>query len=102
MPNAIGLPIDGREKTSKIPSWPGIDPAIHVVKPASVRGGFMRIAMDDREDSKDDPLYRAAIEVETDERLSAEMTEWDGTVADGLDGGAIAAKRRCGPWTRPV
>jgi hypothetical protein len=28
-------------------------------------------------------LWRAAMEVEKDERLAAEMTEWDGTVADG-------------------
>jgi hypothetical protein len=31
-----------------------------------------------------DPLYLAAQEVEKDERLKAEMADWDGTVADGL------------------
>jgi hypothetical protein len=34
----------------------------------------------------DDPLYRAAIAVERDERLAAEMAEWEASaVADGLD-----------------
>jgi len=31
-----------------------------------------------------DPLYLAAHEVEKDERLAAEMADWDSTVADGL------------------
>ena len=34
----------------------------------------------------DDPLYRAALAVEQDARLVAEMAEWEvATVADGLD-----------------
>jgi metal-responsive CopG/Arc/MetJ family transcriptional regulator len=34
----------------------------------------------------DDPLYQAALAVEQDERLAAEMAEWEeATVADGLD-----------------
>ncbi len=42
---------------------------------------------------EDDPLYRAALAVEQDERLAAEMAEWDGAVGDGwLSGG------RC--WSR--
>jgi hypothetical protein len=32
----------------------------------------------------DDPLYRAALEVERDEQLAAEMSEWDAAVDDGL------------------
>jgi hypothetical protein len=32
----------------------------------------------------DDPLYRAALAVEQDARLSAEMAEWDCLAADGL------------------
>lgn len=31
-----------------------------------------------------DPLYLAALAVEQDERLAAEMAEWDITVGDGL------------------
>jgi hypothetical protein len=33
----------------------------------------------------DDPLYRAAVEVDQDEALAAEMAEWEEvTLADGL------------------
>lgn len=33
----------------------------------------------------DDPLYQAALAVEKDERLAAEMAEWEeATIADGL------------------
>jgi len=36
-------------------------------------------------DSDDDPLYRAALEVERNSQLGAEMDEWEtATVADGL------------------
>jgi hypothetical protein len=38
------------------------------------------------EDSDDDPLYRAALEVERDTKLNAEMAEWEtATLEDGLD-----------------
>lgn len=37
----------------------------------------------------DDPLYRAALAVEGDERLAAEMAEWEeAALGDGLAGGA--------------
>ena len=36
------------------------------------------------ENSEDDPLYLAALAVEQDEGLAAEMAEWDVTAADGL------------------
>ena len=36
------------------------------------------------DEGEDDPLYRAALAVEQDERLTAEMTEWDATAGDGL------------------
>jgi len=45
------------------------------------------------EGGEDDPLYQAAREVEQDERLMAEMAEWDGTVADGLGAEASTAQR---------
>ena len=36
------------------------------------------------DEGEDDPLYRAALDVERDELLAAEMAEWDATVGDGL------------------
>jgi predicted transcriptional regulator len=40
------------------------------------------------EDGDDDPLYRAAMAVEQDEALGAEMDEWEtAMVEDGLAGG---------------
>jgi len=36
-------------------------------------------------DTADDELYLAALEVERDEALAAEMAEWDVTVGDGLE-----------------
>jgi predicted transcriptional regulator len=43
----------------------------------------------------DDPLYRAALAVEQDPSLSAEMTQWEAaTVADGLGDADPLAKRR--------
>ena len=45
------------------------------------------------EGSEDDPLYLAAMAVEADEQLSAEITEWDGTIADGLKGETFTAQR---------
>jgi hypothetical protein len=38
------------------------------------------------EGGEDDPLYLVARDVETDERLMREMSEWDCTIADGLEG----------------
>lgn len=38
------------------------------------------------DNADDDPLYRAALLVESDEALNAEMADWeDATRADGLD-----------------
>ena len=59
--------------------------------PARGRSAFVQRLLEQAltpEDGEDDPLYLAAMEVEADERLTAEMTEWDGTVADGLEGNA--------------
>ena len=36
------------------------------------------------DEGEDDPLYQAALAVERDERLTAEMAEWDATTGDGL------------------
>jgi hypothetical protein len=43
-------------------------------------------------DSDDDPLYLAALDVERDAALGAEMAEWEiATLDDGLHAGAPAA-----------
>lgn len=63
--------------------------------PARGRSAFVQHLLEQAlapEGSDDDPLYRAALEVEQDERLSAEMVEWDGTVADGLEAEAPTAQ----------
>jgi hypothetical protein len=64
--------------------------------PARGRSAFVQRLLEQAlapEGGEDDPLYLAAMEVEADERLSAEMTEWDGTVADGLEGETFTAQR---------
>jgi hypothetical protein len=45
--------------------------------------------------SGDDPLYQAALAVEQDARLAAEMAEWEAaTVCDGLHGAPIRKRDR--------
>ena len=64
--------------------------------PARGRSAFVQRLLEQAlapEDGEDDPLYRTALEVEQDEQLAAEMTEWDGTVADGLEAEASTAPR---------
>jgi len=49
----------------------------------------------------DDPLYQAALAVEADEALAAEMAEWEeAMICDGLD--CLATGRNCGDcgWTK--
>jgi metal-responsive CopG/Arc/MetJ family transcriptional regulator len=56
--------------------------------PARSRSAFIQKLLEEAlpEDAgEDDPLYLAALAVEQDERLSAEMAEWDATVGDGLE-----------------
>lgn len=38
------------------------------------------------DEGESDPLYTAALAVEQDERLTAEMAEWDVTIGDGVFG----------------
>ena len=47
------------------------------------------------DEGEDDPLYRAALDVERDERLAAEMAQWDAAIDDGLTPGASTAPRGC-------
>ncbi len=37
------------------------------------------------DEGEEDPLYLAALAVERDARLSAEMQDWDAAAGDGLD-----------------
>ena len=55
--------------------------------PARGRSAFMQTLLEHAlvpEGSEDDPLYLAALAVEQDENLTAEMAEWDVTAGDGL------------------
>jgi hypothetical protein len=56
--------------------------------PARLRSDFVRKLLEEalpRLEGDNDPLYLAALAVEEDERLAAEMAEWEqATVADGL------------------
>ena len=64
--------------------------------PARGRSAFVQRLLEQAlapEGSEDDPLYRTALEVEQDEGLAAEMAEWDGTVADGLEAETVTARR---------
>jgi hypothetical protein len=64
--------------------------------PARGRSAFVQHLLEQAlapEGGDDDPLYRAAREVERDERLMAEMAEWDGTIADGLEAETFGAER---------
>ncbi len=64
--------------------------------PARGRSAFVQHLLEQAlapEGGEDDPLYRAALEVERDARLTTEMAEWDGTVADGLETDRFTARR---------
>jgi hypothetical protein len=65
--------------------------------PARGRSKFVQRLLEEAlapDGGDDDPLYRVACEVERDERLTAEMAEWDDTVADGLEAETFTAERR--------
>lgn len=62
--------------------------------PARKRSAFVQQLLEQAlpaDEGEDDPLYRAALDVERDERLAAEMAEWDAAVGDGLTPGAPTA-----------
>ena len=55
--------------------------------PARGRSAFVQRLLEQAlppDEGGDDPLYRAALAVEQDERLAAEMAEWVATAGDGL------------------
>ena len=62
--------------------------------PARGRSAFVQALLEQAlppDEGEDDPLYRAALAVEQDERLGAEMAEWDAAVGDGLAPEAFVA-----------
>ena len=62
--------------------------------PARKRSAFVQQLLEQAlppDGGEDDPLYRAALDVERDEQLAAEMAEWDAAVGDGLTSEASAA-----------
>lgn len=64
--------------------------------PARRRSAFVQRLLEQAlppDEGEDDPLYQAALAVEQDERLAAEMAEWDTAVEDGLEPEASAAPR---------
>jgi hypothetical protein len=55
--------------------------------PARARSAFVQKLLEQAlpaDEGEGDPLYQAALAVERDERLTAEMAEWDVTIDDGL------------------
>ena len=54
--------------------------------PARKRSSFVQKLLEEAlPDESEDPLYRAAVAVEEDTALNAEMAEWEeATIADGL------------------
>jgi hypothetical protein len=55
--------------------------------PSRQRSAFVAGLLEQAFPVEDDPLYLAALEVEKDAALSAEMKEWrDGLIADGIRG----------------
>lgn len=56
--------------------------------PARARSAFVQRLLEQAlpaDEGEEDPLYQAALGVEQDERLAAEMADWDGSVDDGLE-----------------
>lgn len=55
--------------------------------PARQRSMFVQRLLEQAlppDEGEDDPLYRVALAVEQDERLAAEMAEWDATTGDAV------------------
>lgn len=55
--------------------------------PARARSAFIQRLLEQAlpaDPGEEDPLYRAALEVERDEQLAAEMAEWNAAVDDRL------------------
>lgn len=56
--------------------------------PARGRNAFVQRLLEHAlptDEADDDLLYKVALEVERDDRLAAEIAEWDATIDDGLE-----------------
>lgn len=65
--------------------------------PARERSAFVQRLLEQAlptDEGEDDPLYQAALAVEQDERLAAEMADWDATAGDGLTPDSATARDR--------
>jgi len=63
--------------------------------PPQARSAFIQRLLEQAlpvDECEDDPLYRAALALQHDERLAAEMTEWDATIDDGLAPGQLSVR----------
>ncbi len=64
--------------------------------PVRGRSAFVQHLLEEAlpaDEEENDSLYLAALDVEQDERLGAEMTDWDATIGDGLTPGGAGAPR---------
>ncbi len=64
--------------------------------PARARSAFVQRLLEQAlaaEGGDDDLLYRAALDLEQDERLAAEMAAWDCTAGDGFGAKNVKAER---------
>ena len=64
--------------------------------PPRARSAFVQRLLEQAlpaDEGEDDPHYQAALAVERDEQLAAEMAEWDATAVDGLTPQAAKAPR---------
>ena len=62
------------------------------------RSQFIQLLLEDAlpadDGGDDDPLYQAALAVEKDRALAAEMAEWEvATIGDGFDEGPLEKRR---------
>lgn len=53
--------------------------------PSRQRSRLIAKLLEDELGKREQELYQAALAVEQDEELGAEMKEWDGTVGDGIE-----------------
>jgi hypothetical protein len=64
--------------------------------PPRARSAFVQRLLEQAlpaDEGEDGPLFQAALAVERDEQLAAEMADWDRVVADGLTPEAAKASR---------
>jgi len=65
--------------------------------PLRARSAFVQRLLEQAlppDEGEDDPLHQAALAVEQDEALAAEMAEWDATIGDGLEADPSSVPRR--------